>query len=138
MTFKFSFRTTFDQFIEKLKKEALRPPSDADFVGSFREEVVRKVLTEMKERKEIVDFLPTGKFSWADVRDGVDFYVIVIGVSRRRVLPISVLNLNYLEAEKRKHPRNFFVGVNDNMSKRKIRRTVRRQLQMIVWIATRQ
>lgn len=134
---KFSFRT-FGEFIENLKKEALRNPPDADFVGCFREETVKEVLQEMKERKEIIDFLPTGKLSWADVKEGVDFYVIIVGAGRRRVLPISVLNSKYIEAERQNHPRNFFVGVNENMSKGKIRQAVRRQLQTIVQISTRQ
>lgn len=137
MTFKFRFRT-FGEFIEKLKKEALRNPPDVDFVGCFREEAVKDVLQEMKERKEIIDFLPTSKFSWADVKEGVDFYVIVVGAGRRRVLPVSVLNSKYIEAEREKHPSNFFVGVNENMSKGKIRQMVWRQLQTIVRISTRQ
>lgn len=133
MSVKFRFRT-LSEYLENFQQKASEvSSSQSKRVGYFREEVVREVLQEMKEKRRIIDFLQTGRFSRPDVIYGVDFYVIVMVDGRRRVLPISVVNPNFFEKERRKHPKNFFVGFkSDISSKEKAKELIRLQLLTII------
>ncbi len=72
-------------------------------IGKIREQKVEKALFKMKRDKEIINFLSSGNFSYPDVIDGIDFYIIFIN-KRYRVIPLSVTGPDFVEDHRVKHP----------------------------------
>jgi len=89
-------------------------------VGKLREKMVSDVLSNMKENKEISDFLSSGNLSSTDIFDGIDFYIVIIDKEYKSI-PISVTGPDFVEEHKRKHPDIPVVAVKLSSSYEEIR-----------------
>jgi hypothetical protein len=71
--------------------------------GDRREGLVFDVLAKMKKEKQILEFIKTPKFGYADIIDGIDFYIVVMRLERV-VIPIQVTGLHLVEGHRKSHP----------------------------------
>lgn len=106
-------KITLSEIQEKIRKRALKNSVHAINVGLNREDLVTLTLREMKQKHEIVDYLPTGRFSKADIK-GIDFIVITAGKSRYEKIKISVTGPRWVSCHQKKHPNVSVLCVEDN------------------------
>jgi hypothetical protein len=77
-----------------------------NITGKSREEIVTHVLQSLKKEGEIRDFIRTSSsenVGWADLIEGIDFYVVKIN-SQYRVFAISVTGPSWVDAHLSRHP----------------------------------
>ncbi len=86
---------------DKLLAEAR--PNRARAVGILRQDIVREVLNQLKNRGLIKFYLQTEAFSWADLVEGIDFYIVVIK-ERYITIPISVTGPFWIRSHLTRHP----------------------------------
>ena len=79
-------------------------------LGRKREAMVNKALRELKDRGLIRGFVATGNLSWADIVNGVDFYIVYVS-NRYKVCSLSVTGRGWVEIKKRQHPDNQVICV---------------------------
>ncbi|MFH1162166.1 MAG: hypothetical protein V1696_02735 [Candidatus Jorgensenbacteria bacterium] len=96
-----------------------------EFVGRERERLVRAVLEKMERQNAILGFVETGRFSYADVKKGVDFYVVVMRRRRREVVELSVTGPRRVKDHLRRHPEIPVIGVKMNEKIPKVEEKVR-------------
>jgi hypothetical protein len=85
-----------------LKRSINDPPGSAER-GNRREDLVFDVLAKMKKEKQILEFIKAPKFGYADIIDGIDFYIVIMRLERI-VVPIQVTGLHLVEGHRKSHP----------------------------------
>ncbi len=78
-------------------------PNHAQTVGYVREDIVNDVLDYLCDEGMIVSYMRTGRLSWADIIDGIDFYAVVIK-ERYLTVPLSVTGPHWALGHMAKHP----------------------------------
>jgi len=87
----------------KIQEKMLKEPEAQNIIGRLREEKVSDALQNLKKKREIRDYLETGKLSYADLIEGVDFiFIYVDGIYR--ICRFSVTGWKWLEEKQEKHP----------------------------------
>lgn len=92
-------------------------------IGKIREQKVEKALLKMRDNKEIVNFVSSGNFSYSDVINGIDFYVIFVD-KRYKFIPLSVTGPNFVEDHRIKHPEVPVVAVRLSTPYKEIRERI--------------
>jgi hypothetical protein len=72
-------------------------------IGKIREQKVLNALQDLKNRREIRDFLPVAKLSYLDLIEGVDFVFIYID-GCYKICKFSVTGGKWVEQHKQQHP----------------------------------
>jgi hypothetical protein len=72
-------------------------------VGILRQDIVDAILGHFKDKGIIALYLKTKAFSWADLIDGVDFYIVVIK-DQYVTIPISVTGPFWIRDHLKRHP----------------------------------
>ncbi len=92
---------TIDELREKV---ILKARSDGlRMVGILRQDIVDDILVYLQGKGSIFFYLETEAFSWADLIDGVDFYIVVIK-ERYIAIPISVTGPFWIKSHLERHP----------------------------------
>lgn len=81
-------------------------------IGEQREKLVAKILEELKESGIICGFVPSGRHSYPDIKEGVDFYAVRIGEEKYQVVPLSITGKAWVEKHKERHPEIPVVEIN--------------------------
>jgi len=84
--------------------------------GDKRELFVESILVKMRDEGEIFSYIKVPKFSYADVEEGIDFYVIIIR-KERIVIPLQVTGPRFVLEHKERHPEIDIVSVPDEGEK---------------------
>ncbi|MFA6365481.1 MAG: hypothetical protein WCW78_03715 [Candidatus Paceibacterota bacterium] len=100
-------------------------------VGDERQKKVHDILSYLKEKKRIRDFMETGKLSYDDVIKGVDFHVVCVG-TQYIVTPLSVTGPYWVEEHRQQHPNVPIVSVDLSLSERQLMLSLVRQLIVIL------
>lgn len=98
-------------------------------VGDAREQMTAEVLSAMRHNGEIIDFIKTGPGELADVRRAIDFYVIVRGVTRRKVILLQVTGLGGVSKHTKRHPLVSLVVITEWTGLEEIRDQIRMAAQ---------
>lgn len=77
---------------------------DTEWIGMVRERKVNRALTELKNEGKIIDFVPTGRLSYADLMKGIDFAFSAIADKRHVFMVFSVTGKKWVESHLLKHP----------------------------------
>lgn len=86
----------------KIQEKMLKEPG-AQIIGRLIEEKVSDALQNLKKKREIRDYLETGKLSYADLIEGVDFIFIYIdGIYR--ICRFSVTGWKWLGEKQERYP----------------------------------
>lgn len=123
------FVFNFEEIRNRIFKRAKHDTRDSVERGELREQIVFSVLQEMKNKKEILDFVRTPKYGQADLIDGIDFYIVAMK-RERVVVPIQVTGQYFVEEHKRKHPLIPIVVVPDEEERRE--EITRSQIEQII------
>jgi len=73
-------------------------------LGEDRQRIAAGVMAELKEEKFIRGFVSTGSRSHADVKKGVDFFIVKIIGGKYRIIPISITGERYAAKHAERHP----------------------------------
>ncbi len=92
---------TISELRDKVIAEA--QPNRSRKIGILRQDIVDAVLGYLKEKGVITFYLKTESFSWADLIDGIDFYVVVIK-EQYVTVPISVTGPLWIKSHLERHP----------------------------------
>ncbi|MEW6617359.1 MAG: hypothetical protein AB1333_02980 [Patescibacteria group bacterium] len=89
-------------------RELVRTKASKDSIysinkGLYREDLVMLTLIEMKKKKEIFDYIKSGRFGRMDLK-GIDFVVIVIRKAKYEPIRISITGPQWISYHKEKHP----------------------------------
>jgi len=77
--------------------------TNAQRIGKIREEKVRRALQSLKDKKKIVSFLPTMKFSFEDLIEGIDFMFIYVN-GTYQTCRFSVTGHRWVKEHQERHP----------------------------------
>ncbi len=99
----------------KLRKEVLPKEKKTEWIGQMREEMVRSVLEELKQKGEIHDFVGTGKLTFADLIKGVDFIFVYVE-DVYKTISFSVTGPKWLAKHRAAHPEIPTISVRLNES----------------------
>ncbi len=114
--------------IKKEIKNKIPIQGYSNFIGKEREKMVHLVLDEMKKEMEIIDFIETGKLSYADVMEGIDIYIVFINGSAYKTARLSVTGPRWMRKHAKKHPEVPVIAVDIKDPPEKIRRKIRKIL----------
>jgi len=90
---------------EKIKEEIKSCGNWAsERIGKRREFMVNKILKELKTSGIISGFVPSGRFSYSDIKEGIDFYVVRIDKRKYQSIPLSITGKAWVENHKKRHP----------------------------------
>jgi hypothetical protein len=82
-------------------------PTKSNLIGRIREDVVEKILIEMVKNKEIKSYLKTSSSytsTFADIFEGIDFYIIKVAETGYKVFKISVTGPRWVAERIKYHP----------------------------------
>ena len=107
-------REEFLELRETIRKKRESPGELWKYeIGERREQKMAAVLQEMKNEGLIRDFLPTDVFSFQNIVEGFDFFVVHID-STYKICPLSVTGEGWVEEHKRKHPEIPVISITEN------------------------
>ncbi len=86
----------FVEIRKEVQKKMSTEPEFSAIIGKLREDKVAKALQSLKEKGEIHDYLKSGKLSYLDLIEGVDFIFIYID-GCYKVCRFSVTGWRWLE-----------------------------------------
>ncbi len=93
-------------------------------IGEQREEMAAKILEELEESGVICGFVPSGRHSYPDIKEGVDFYAVRIDEGKYQVIPLSITGKAWVGKHKERHPRIPVIEINSwenhEMMKRRV------------------
>lgn len=120
---------TFTGIIERIKRRIRIDKSWG--IGVLRENLTKKILEELKRERKIKDFLQTSRLSWADVIEGVDFYVVVVK-NRYEVIPLSITGLGWVKKHLNKHPDKPVIPIDIRTPATELEDTIRKNILNII------
>lgn len=92
-------------------------------VGMIREEKVRRALQALKDKKKIMSFLSTAKFSFADLIEGIDFMFIYVN-GTYQTCRFSVTGYQWAKEHEERHPEVPVIAVKLQESRWSIERKI--------------
>jgi len=107
-------------------------------LGMVREEIVssacEEIQKEFQAQKRFFEFIRSERYGFADVIDGVDFYIIVLKQGVRKVFPINVTGPRWISDKQMKHPENCIISISLSYpcSKERFKMLVRETKQKIL------
>lgn len=101
--FEVAMDSSFESLRERILKRAMSDPPGSAERGDKREDLVFNVLAKMKKEGRVLEFIKTPKFGYADIVEGIDFYLIIMR-SERIVIPIQVTGIHLVEEHRKNHP----------------------------------
>jgi len=120
-------RVHFAEIQREIQKRKESLPRHRSELGEKREDMAKRALQELKEDGLIYNFLPTRSLSWADVAEGVDFFIIYVG-KRYRVCRLGVTGRGWVEIQKRKHPENQIIFIDLEETQESVKNKVLRAI----------
>ena len=96
-------KITLREIQEKIRAKASKDSMHSINTGLNREDLVMLTLKEMRKKKEIFDYIRSGRFSKTDLK-GIDFIVIVVREAKYEPIQISVTGPRWVSYHEEKHP----------------------------------
>ena len=87
----------------KIKEKILLGQPETQRIGRLREQKVNEALKNLKKKEEIRDYFWSGKLSYADLIEGVDFIFVYVD-TKYKICRFSVTGWNWVEKHRKKHP----------------------------------
>lgn len=114
------------EILKKVKVKILQktiPQTKEQKIGEIREQKVQHALQALKDKKQIVSYLRTAKFSFSDLIDGVDFMFIYV---RRtyQTCRFSVTGHKWIEEHQKNHPKIPVIAVYLEETKKSVERKI--------------
>jgi len=106
----------------KIEKKILGQPQ-AQEIGELREKKVLDALEDLKEKREIQNYLSQGKLSYADL-GGVDFIFVYVNDGAYKVCRFSVTGERWIKKHQERHPEIPVIPVDLNESRESIEQRV--------------
>lgn len=125
-------RFSLPEVVKNIRTKINGEPVITQVVGTAREELVGKILDSMKRAGTIHDYLKTGKLSFADVANGIDFYVVVRGEGALRTFKIDVAGPNASVARRQRQQRSQVVSVDLSLTRTAVEESITAQLLSII------
>jgi hypothetical protein len=92
-------------------------------IGLLREEKVNDALKNLKRKGKIRDYFWSGKLSYADLIEGVDFTFVFVD-TKYKICRISVTGWNWIEKHRKRHPEIPILPVGLRESRKSIERKI--------------
>jgi len=107
----------FEEVRRRIMRRSKHDPPGAIERGDEREALVEEILKKMQSNKLILSYIKVPKFSYADIKDGIDFYLIVMRLGRV-VIPLQVTGPHFVSKHKMRHPEIHIVSVPEGEDKK--------------------